>query len=90
MRLARAEQAKHCAEPASLKPLFVMGGGVQGGRVVSDWPGLAAAQLFEQRDLAVTTDVRSVLAECLAAADFRASAADVFPGFAPRRVGLFG
>ena len=39
---------------------FVLGGAVQGGRVLADWPGLAKAQRFEGRDLAVTTDLRAV------------------------------
>ena len=40
---------------------FVMGGAVAGGRVVADWPGLGAGRLFEDRDLAPTTDLRAVL-----------------------------
>jgi uncharacterized protein (DUF1501 family) len=43
--------------------MFVMGGPVRGGRVYGRWPGLAAEQLNEGRDLAVTTDFRQVLAE---------------------------
>ena len=39
---------------------FVAGGAVTGGRVVANWPGLAPGQLFEDRDLAPTTDLRSV------------------------------
>ncbi len=39
---------------------FVLGGNVAGGRVRGDWPGLAAGQLFEGRDLAPTTDLRSI------------------------------
>lgn len=40
---------------------FVLGGAVNGGRVVADWPGLAEKQLFEGRDLAPTMDVRALL-----------------------------
>ena len=40
---------------------LLLGGAVRGGRVVADWPGLKPAQLFEQRDLAPTTDLRAVL-----------------------------
>jgi uncharacterized protein (DUF1501 family) len=40
---------------------FLAGGALQGGRVVADWPGLKAAQLYEGRDLKPTTDLRSVL-----------------------------
>ncbi len=40
---------------------FLVGGAVAGGRIVADWPGLADEKLFEQRDLAATTDLRAVL-----------------------------
>ncbi|HEY2002117.1 MAG TPA: DUF1501 domain-containing protein [Acidobacteriaceae bacterium] len=43
--------------------MFVMGGQVKGGRVYGRWPGLAAEQLNEGRDLTVTTDFRQVLGE---------------------------
>jgi uncharacterized protein (DUF1501 family) len=39
---------------------MLVGGAVNGGRVVADWPGLAAANLYEGRDLYPTTDIRSV------------------------------
>jgi uncharacterized protein (DUF1501 family) len=39
---------------------LLAGGAVKGGRVIADWPGLAAADLFEGRDLMPTTDLRSV------------------------------
>jgi uncharacterized protein (DUF1501 family) len=45
--------------------IWVLGGGVNGGRIYGDWPGLAPAQLYQRRDLAVTTDFRSVLAAVL-------------------------
>lgn len=41
--------------------MFLLGGAVQGKRVIADWPGLAVAQRFEGRDLRTTTDMRSVL-----------------------------
>lgn len=41
--------------------MFLAGGAVRGGRVIAEWPGLKQAQLFEQRDLRPTTDVRAVL-----------------------------
>lgn len=43
--------------------MFVLGGGVKGGKVFGKWPGLAREQLNESRDLAVTIDFRQVLAE---------------------------
>ena len=42
-----------------------MGGGVRGGRVYGDWPGLAPPALYEGRDLKPTTDLRAVLKAAL-------------------------
>ena len=39
---------------------FLMGGAVAGGRVLADWPGLGRQQLFEDRDLQPTLDIRAV------------------------------
>lgn len=39
---------------------FVLGGAVRGGRVVADWPGLGNGNLFEDRDLMPTLDLRAV------------------------------
>lgn len=69
--------------------MFALGGGVNGGKVYGDWPGLADAQL-EDGDLAITTDYRQVLAELLAARAGNASAGEVFPGFSGgRSLGMF-
>ncbi len=43
--------------------MMVIGGGVRGGKVYGKWPGLAREQRYEGRDLAVTTDFRTVFAE---------------------------
>lgn len=43
--------------------MMVLGGSVRGGSMYGPWPGLEPEQLFEQRDLAVTTDFRDVLGE---------------------------
>lgn len=43
--------------------MFMLGGPVRGGRVHGRWPGLAPEQLYEGRDLTITTDFRQVLAE---------------------------
>ncbi|OKO84160.1 hypothetical protein AC630_09680 [Bradyrhizobium sp. AS23.2] len=40
---------------------FLIGGGLVGGRVIVDWPGLKPAQLLEDRDLKPTSDLRAVL-----------------------------
>lgn len=61
---------------------FLLGGAVQGGRVVADWPGLSARSLHEGRDLAPTLDLRSALKGVLAehlGVPARALETDVFP-----------
>lgn len=61
---------------------FVLGGAVAGGRVLATWPGLGAGKLLDDRDLAPTTDLRSVakglLRGHLGLGD--AALARVFPG----------
>lgn len=44
---------------------FAVGGSVQGGRIVSDWPGLNPTNLFQNRDLKPTRDVRELFASAL-------------------------
>jgi uncharacterized protein (DUF1501 family) len=61
--------------------MFVMGGDVKGGRVYGNWPGLADHQLNDGRDLALTTDFRSVLSEVLAKHIGVTDLNVVFPGF---------
>jgi uncharacterized protein (DUF1501 family) len=67
--------------------MFVMGGDVKGGHVYGKWPGLADHQLNEGRDLALTTDFRSVISEILAKHIGVIDLKTVFPGFEndPRR-----
>src|ERR1700678_2663101 len=43
--------------------MFVLGGTVKGGKVYGKWPGMATEQLYQNRDLAITTDFRQVLGE---------------------------
>jgi len=61
--------------------MFVMGGDVKGGRVYGRWPGLEEHQLNEGRDLALTTDFRSVVGEILTKHLGVKDLAPVFPGF---------
>ena len=68
---------------------FLAGGALRGGRVIADWPGLKQAQLYEERDLKPTTDLRAVLKGLLRdhlRVDEGALASTVFPdsiGVAP-------
>jgi uncharacterized protein (DUF1501 family) len=61
--------------------MFVLGGQVRGGSVHGHWPGLANEQLYEGRDLNVTTDFRSVLSQVVATQLGNRELATVFPGF---------
>ena len=45
---------------------FLLGGGVRGGRIAGDWPGLSASNLNEGRDLRATTDLRALFKGVLA------------------------
>ena len=71
--------------------MFAIGGPVKGGKVYGKWPGLETGQLYEGRDLALTTDFRTVFSE-IATRHLGASKMDgLFPGFsAPGRLSLLG
>jgi uncharacterized protein (DUF1501 family) len=45
---------------------FTVGGSIKGGKVYGDWPTLAPDKLFQNRDLAITTDFREVFGEICA------------------------
>lgn len=73
---------------------FLLGGAVQGGRVLADWPGLSSHALYQGRDLKPTADLRSVLKGILSEHLLVPSAAldsSVFPNSASARPfkGLF-
>jgi uncharacterized protein (DUF1501 family) len=61
--------------------MFVLGGPVKGGRMYGRWPGLQPNELYEGRDLAVTTDFRQVLGEAVANHLGNRDLTKVFPGF---------
>jgi uncharacterized protein (DUF1501 family) len=61
---------------------LLAGGAVKGGRVIADWPGLAEQDLYENRDLKPTTDLRAVLKGLLEEhlrVDIRALDTSAFP-----------
>ncbi len=64
---------------------FVLGGAIKGGRVITDWPGLAPAQRHEGRDLRITTDLRALFKSALVqhlGLTAQHVAAEVLPGSA--------
>lgn len=68
--------------------LFVIGGSVHGGKVHGRWPGLQPEQLYEGRDLALTTDFRSVFSE-IARKHLGATQVErLFPGFSGAEAGI--
>jgi len=60
--------------------MFALGGDVAGGKVYGQWPGLEVEQLYERRDLAVTTDFRDVLSSALQHHAGNPDLARIFPG----------
>jgi uncharacterized protein (DUF1501 family) len=81
-RTAR-ENGNRGTDHGTASVMLVLGGGVRGGRVVGGYRGLARSELFEERDLAIGTDVRSVLWEAAQAQLGLRDASTVFPGFSP-------
>lgn len=65
--------------------MFALGGSVRGGHVYGQWPGLAREQLYEQRDLNVTTDFRTVLSELVSNQMGNQDLVHVFPNFSNRQ-----
>ena len=61
--------------------MMLMGGPVRGGKLYGTWPGLEKEQLFEGRDLAVTTDFRAVLSELILGHLGQKDLRSIFPGY---------
>ncbi len=70
--------------------MFVLGGGIQGGRVLGKWPGLSREVLEGPGDLPVTTNYRNVLAPILQCHGVGDRLDQVFPEFVFTPVPLFG
>lgn len=80
---AVAENGNRGTDHGHGNAMMLIGGGVKGGEVYGDWPGLRAEQRFEGRDLRITTDFRDVFGEVVMrhlGADEK-TAAKVFPGY---------
>ncbi|HME07070.1 MAG TPA: DUF1501 domain-containing protein [Bryobacteraceae bacterium] len=70
--------------------MLAFGGAVRGGKIYGEWPGLAEDQLYEGRDLALTTDFRDVLGELVAGHLGKRNLGAVFPGYQPKFRNLLG
>ena len=70
--------------------MLVLGGNINGGRVITEWPGLERQQLFEGQDLEITIDYRDVLSEILTERAANPDIKRVFTeaGFQPRVHGV--
>ena len=88
-RMAR-ENGNRGTDHGHAGAMFAIGASVNGGKVHGKWPGLEREQLFEQRDLALTTDFRAVFAE-IASGHLGARRLDtVFPGYGERKAEWLG
>jgi uncharacterized protein (DUF1501 family) len=70
--------------------MFVMGGGVKGGRVIGSWPGLEGEALEGPGDLPVINNYRDVLAPILARQGASGTLPDIFPDYNLQPLDLFG
>ena len=75
-----AESGNNGTDHGHGNAMFILGGPVRGGKVYGSWPGLDPEQLFQKRDLEVTTDFRAVLGE-LVRVQLGQDPAQVFPGY---------
>ena len=76
-----AENASAGADHGTAGLAYAIGGGVNGGQVFGDWPGLDASNLEQGEDLKITTDLRTILAELLTKRLGGSNIDYVFPGF---------
>jgi uncharacterized protein (DUF1501 family) len=69
--------------------MLVLGGDVRGGKVYGKWPGLEQHQLWQGRDLAITTDFRDVFTEAVMGHLGAKDISKIFPGYVNKqRLGL--
>lgn len=84
-----AENGNRGTDHGHANAMMIIGGGVRGGKVYGHWPGLAREQRHDGRDLAVTTDFRTVFSDVVRGHLGLADTRPVFPGFSgPDTLGL--
>nr|WP_296072516.1 DUF1501 domain-containing protein [uncultured Actinoplanes sp.] len=82
-----AENGSHGADHGHGNAMFLLGGGIRGGRVYTKWPTLAPGALLAG-DLAATTDYRAVIGELLQKRCGLGALGEVFPSVSPSSFGL--
>jgi uncharacterized protein (DUF1501 family) len=89
---AVAENGNRGTDHGHGNAMMIIGGqNIRGGKVYGRWPGLAREQRYDGRDLAVTTDFRSVFAEVVASHLGVTDTRTIFPGFTnTQRLGFIG
>ncbi len=75
------ENSSHGTDHGHGNVMFVMGGGINGGKVYAEWPGLSKDNLYGPGDLAITTDFRDVLGEIVQKRLLDSNLAAVFPDY---------
>ena len=78
---AVAENGSRGTDHGHGNAMMILGGAVRGGKVYGKWPGLAREQRHDGRDLAITTDFRSVFNEVVRGHLGLRDTSRVFPGF---------
>jgi uncharacterized protein (DUF1501 family) len=76
-----AQNASNGTDHGHGNVMLLLGGAVKGGKVFGNWPGLATDQLYDKRDLAITTDYRQVLSEILIRRLGNPNLGTIFPGY---------
>ncbi|HSI72621.1 MAG TPA: DUF1501 domain-containing protein [Fimbriimonas sp.] len=83
------ENASQGTDHGNGNAMMVLGGAVAGGRVLADWPGLRASDLFEGQDLKITIDYRDVLSEIIAKRlDNAGKLGEIFPQYTATQRGV--
>ena len=83
-----AENGSGGTDHGHANAMFLLGGGIAGGKVYGDWPGLGADKLDGPGDLALTTDYRDVLSEILSKRLGNPALNDIFPGYTAKSRGV--
>jgi uncharacterized protein (DUF1501 family) len=79
-----AENGNRGTDHGHATTMFVLGGPVRGGKVYGRWPGLQPEQLYEGRDLALTTDFRAVFGEVIVRHFGNKNLQTIFPNYSPK------